>query len=78
MVYHLQFPCLKCGLTYPTDVYIQLDDGLAGKSLAEVPAESDIASNVKALMERDDLRCWKGHITANPKLQELILASPPN
>ncbi len=78
MIYHLQFLCLKCKLTYPTDIYIQFDDGLAGKSLAEVTTEDEIEPNVKALMDRDDLRCWKGHVTANPTLHELILIRPPN
>jgi hypothetical protein len=36
MVYHLQFLCQNCNLTYPTGIYMQFDDGLAGKSLAEV------------------------------------------
>ena len=77
MVYHLHFLCSECGIVYPTDINKEFPDAnLVDKSLAEVTTEDRVGSNVKALLERTDLRCWKGHLATGLTLRDLILRRP--
>jgi hypothetical protein len=78
MVYHIYFLCAVCDITYPTGILFQSEDkSLVGKPLSDVLSEDTRTQNVKVLMERDDLRCGKGHPNPRPSIDRLFFM-PPN